>query len=198
MAAILFINKLKTSIRWRFIIIYVVLIVVAFVAVTFLTSRILEDNMLNLQVSERIQQVNDFSVNAAPYFSSKNVSTLYQLALDTGRELSGRVLVLDAEGVVQVDNFGTLNGTKLELREVVEVLTGTKDTSFGYHQISGESGRFWTAYYASAMVENSQTIGAVVFSKSIQDVVNNIDSIKNQYYLIFIFTTLVIIVLRCV
>ena len=178
--------------------IYVALTVAAFVTVTLLTSRILEDNMLNMQVSERIQQVNDFSVNAAGYFSAKNVNALYELSLKTGRELSGRVLVLDASGVVQVDNFGTMNGTKLELREVAEVLLGERDTAFGYHRISGDTGQFWTAYYASAMVENSRTIGAVVFSKSIQDVINKIDAIKNQYYLIFVLTTLVIIALSYV
>lgn len=149
--------------------------------------------MLNQRVASRMQKVNDFSVGIAADLSAKNADKLYQAALEKGRELSGRALILNEVGVVQIDSFSALNGTKLSIREVVEVLSATKDASYGFHKLQSESGgSFWAAYYTSAIMTGGETIGAVVFSESIEDVVSKVESIRGDYLLIFIGATLLI------
>ena len=124
----------RQSIRWRFIIIFIAIAIVAFAVVLMLTSRIVEENLLSQRVSEGVRQITDFSVGAAPYYTAQNADALYQMAVEMGREINGRVLLLNEAGVVQVDSFSMLNGTKLRGREVVEVLSGQKDSSYGYHR----------------------------------------------------------------
>ncbi len=109
-----------------------------------------------------------------------------------GQDISGRVMILDTYGVVQVDSFSRLNGTRLALPEVLEVLNGQKDTAYGFHKIDSDNSYFWSGYYASAIVEDSQVIGVALFSESIADVVSNINSIKQNYSAISCIAVLVV------
>ena len=80
--------------------------------------------------------------------------------------------MLNKSGIVQVDSFSILNGQKLEHREISDVLLGPDDTSYGFHQMTDEKGEtFYAVYYTSAIVYESETIGLVLFSDDIQDVV---------------------------
>lgn len=162
--------------------------------VTVLTSRIIEENLLQTQVDEGMQQTSNLSVRVALDFSEKNASTLYNLALEQGRESSARVLLVNNMGVVQIDSFSRLNGAQLKVREVIEVLTGVKDASYGYHVITPENGAsFWTVYYSAAILEDTQVIGAVVLAQSLQDVVTKTALVKTQYLLIFAACVIVIL-----
>lgn len=161
--------------------------------VTLFTSRIVEDSLLNQRVNQRMQEVNDFSVNVSGPLSRTDAESLYESAIAQGRDISGRVLIVNESGIVQIDSFSVLNGAQITSREVVEVLSGEKDASFGYHWIQSESGEdFWAAYYASAVILDSQTIGAAVFSENVQDLVDKAGLIRNQFLLIFAGATVVI------
>ncbi len=167
----------------------------AFSLVTVLTSAIIENNMLKSRASASLQDVNDFSVRVAGEFVSLNTKGLYEQALQKGQDISGRVLLLDCYGVVQVDSFSRLNGTRLAFPEVIEVLAGQKDTSYGFHKIHGNGSYIWSGYYVSAIVENSEVVGAVLFSQSIEDVVSNVNSIKQNYTIIYFVSVLAVAVI---
>ena len=119
--------------------------------------------MLRSQASASLQEVSDFSVRIAGDFVSLNTSGLYSQALAKGQDISGRVLLLDSYGVVQVDSFSQLNGSRMMFPEVIEVLSGQKDISYGFHKITSEGPYFWAGYYVSAIVESSEVVGAVLF-----------------------------------
>ncbi len=189
-------RKLWSSVRWRLLIIYLGISVAAFSFVTVLTTRIIEEDLISERVSQRIQEVMDISVSAAPELSNRNSSSLYALAMENGRALSGRILITDRAGVVQIDSFSTLNGTQLLGREILEVLTNKKDSSYGFHKIHAKDGSsFWAGYYTSAIIEDSETIGVVLLSQSIQDVVSNTESLRTQFIYAFLCTILGIIIL---
>ena len=145
------------------------MLVVAFALTLFSTSRILENNMLSLRIAESAQKANDFS-----------------LAVKEGLKIGGRVLVLDARGVVQVDSFSRLNGMRLSHREVQEVLTGGKGSSYGFHKIHRADGRIWSLNSSAAIMEESNLVGAVVLVQSVQDVVQSVHAIQASYYLIYL------------
>lgn len=167
----------------------------AFGIVTALTSTIVENSLVQRRVSDCIQAVNDFSVSVSQDFSSQNAKKLYETAVNTGREFSGRFLIVDRYGIVQVDSFSRLNGKQLSLREVMEVLAGSKDSSYGFHKIVSDDGYIWAGYYTSAVVENSEIVGVAIFSQALQDVIESTYAIKQQYILIYILTTAIVAVL---
>ena len=137
----------------------------------------------------------DLSVSAAPEMVELDAAALYELALTRGRETSGRVLFLNPAGVVQTDSFSVMNGRKLQNKEILEVLSGKKDISYGFHRIENSDGTyFWSVYYTSAMIHNSETVGVVVLSQSIQDVVDNANKIRSQFLYVFLIAIFLILV----
>ncbi len=186
------INKILTSIRWRFIIIYASLTAVAFVIITLLSVRITENNLLATKISNISQETGQLSVDIAQDFSTGNANSLYNEALMKSQKLSCRVIFVDKAGVVQIDSFSTMNAMRLDTRETREVLTGSKSDSYGYHRIkNGEDKSFWAMYYASAIIKDSQIIGAVIISESIQDVFDATQETAKNY--LMIYTTALII-----
>lgn len=189
-------HNIWSSIRWRLIIIYLGISIVAFTFVSVFTAQITEKQLIEERITVRTQQVMDISVSAAPELVNSNSSALYQLAVENGRALSGRIIITDAAGVVQVDSFSTLNGTQLLGREILEVLTDNKDSSYGFHRIHSDDGSvFWAGYYTSAIIEDSETIGVVLLSQSIQDVVKNTRALGTQFLYAFLFILVGIIIL---
>jgi signal transduction histidine kinase len=146
--------------------------VVAFAAVTLVIAYLAEDYLVNIRIRDQLKSTNSVAVSMAPYLSSSNSLKMHELAEDSSKKYGGRFLVLNKTGIVQVDSFSMLNGQKLEHKEVSDVLLGPGDTSYGFHKIVNDTGAFYSVYYTAAVVYNSETIGAVLFSDDIQDVVN--------------------------
>lgn len=132
-----------------------------------------EDYLVNIRVRDQLKNTNNVAVNIAPYLSSSNASNMYELAEESSKNFGGRFLILNKSGIVQIDSFSTLNGQKLDHKEISDVLLGPRDTSYGFHYIDDGTGEpFYAVYYAAAVVYDSETIGAVLFSDDIQDIVD--------------------------
>ena len=56
-----------------------------------------------------MQEVNDFSVNVSGPLSRTDAESLYESAIAQGRDISGRVLIVNESGIVQIDSFSVLN-----------------------------------------------------------------------------------------
>lgn len=184
---------MTTSIKWRFII-FLIILIIALALTLLITSRILENNMLHLRISDSAQKANDFSMTVAYDLSRNNAENLYKMAVEKGMDLNGRVLILDELGIVQVDSFSRLNGVQLSHREVWEVLVERKDSAYGFHRIPREEGRIWSLNYVSAIIENSEIVGAVVLVQSVQDVVQSVHSIQGSYYAIYLAVICILLV----
>ena len=145
----------------------------AFAAVTFVVAYLAEDYLVGIRISDQLKTTNSIAVSMAPYLNSSNSKKMYDLAEESSQKYGGRFLVLNKSGIVQVDSFSILNGQKLEFKEVSDVLLGTGDTAYGFYEIDDDGDEsFYAVYYTAAIVYNSDTIGAVMFSDDIHDVVN--------------------------
>ena len=123
-------------------------------------------------MDDQLSSANSVAVTVAPYLESGNARKMHELTQESTRQYGGRFLVLNRSGIVQVDSHSRLNGRKLEHKEVSDVLLGPGDASFGFHEIEDENGNeFYAVYYASAVVYETETIGAVLFVDDIEDVV---------------------------
>ena len=188
-------TRIFSSIKWRFILIYIVVVLLTFGAVITITSAIVENKLLQRKISESMQSASDLSAAVTQNFSANNAKELYTFAVEQSEELGGRVLIVDKYGIVQTDSFSLLNGYQLSTnKEVVNVLTGAKEADYGFHKISG-SGSSWTGYYVSAITQNAETKGAVLFSQSIQDVVAETNAVRLQYMGIYAISMAVTVVI---
>jgi two-component system, OmpR family, sensor kinase len=177
LATISRINNILYSIRWRFVFIYLFVAAATFAAVTLAVAFFGEDYLVKMRVSEQLKETDSVAVSIAPYLYSSNAKKMYDLTEEASKKYGGRFLILNKSGIVQVDSFSMLNGQKLEHKEISDVLLGPGDTSYGFHRIAnGEGGETYIVYYTTAIVYNSDTIGAVLYSDGVQDVVDTTKS----------------------
>ncbi len=167
---------------------------VAFYIVTFASSGIVESYLVSERVSERITDAGAFAVAIADDLASGNANALYKSALEEGQNLSCRVIVTNEIGIVQTDSFSTLNGTKLSQNEILDVLAHNMDSSYGFHEIEDGSQIFWSGYFSVAVMQSGEKIGCVVFSQSMQDVVDITESLRTQYTMLFLISSLILLI----
>ena len=101
-----------------------------------------------------------------------------------------RALALDKNGVVQADTRSLLNGTRLQRREVADVLSGA-EAGYGYY-LRGEDGepvsRFvigrlsgsMTGLYAVPMTRDGALIGVLVLVTASQDAYQALADVQRQ------------------
>jgi len=169
---------------------------VAFAAVTFVISYLAEDYLVSIRVRDQLKNTNNIAVSMAPYMSSANAKKMYELAEQSSKEFGGRFLVLNKSGIVQIDSFSLLNGQKLDHKEISDVLLGPLNSSYGFHKIdNGTEEPFYAVYYTSAIVSESETIGAVLYSADIQDVVELTEEFVNIVFLIVVAASLLVLII---
>ncbi len=187
-------NKKPTSIKWRFLS-FVIILAVAFFVATVMTSRILESNLLEIRVFDSAQKVNDISTAVTYDFVNHNSQSLYNYAVSQGLAANGRILLLDSSGIVQLDSYSRLNGTKMGNLEIYEVLEGDSDVSYGYHRIRNGDRDSWTLNSVSAIIDGSKTVGAAVLVQSIDDVVSGVNSVRIRYIIIYLVSLAIVVIL---
>ena len=172
---------------------------VAFAAVTFVISYLAEDYLVSIRVRDQLKNTNNIAVSMAPYLKSANAKKMYELAEQSSKEFGGRFLVLNKSGIVQIDSFSLFNGQKLDHKEISDVLLGPLDTSYGFHKIDDGTGEpSYAVYYTSAIVSESETIGAVLYSAEIQDVVDLTQEFINIVFLIVAGASLLVLIISVI
>lgn len=196
MVIILQINSIFSSIRWKIVLTYLVIIAVAFSFVNISVTRVLEKFLVDQRIKAQQKIVDNLAIQTAPYLESSDAEILLQIVTKSQQGLNGRILILNYDGVVQVDGFSELNGTRLAYREVQDIVSGIKDSSYGYHhldkplstpesatkstafQYKNQTKKMWVVYYTSVITYNTQRIGLLMLSVPVQDVMDQIGEIS--------------------
>ena len=182
------------SIRWRFVVIYLLLAGAVLGLVAIFVSSLVEDYFVNQRINSQITNVNKISVLVAPYLESSDASSLYNSLKLNGKDIGGRLLVLNNSGIVQADQFSAMNGLFLNYQEVNDVLQENKSLSYGFHLIDDNGNKFWAVYYTAGIRAEGQNIGVLVYSTSIQDVMDTLDKLKQQIIWIYLSACVVIVI----
>lgn len=182
-------NRLLYSIRWRFIIIYLIIIAIAFGILSIAVSSLFERYIVSQRVDDMKKDVSNIAVRLAPYLRQSDASEMFNIVSQSSQELGGRFLVLSNSGIVQADSFSTLNGMLREEPEVNDILYGNKLTSYGFHKIKseGDNSYYWALFCTSPILSNGNIIGVALYSNSIQDVVNATNNLQLDMVYIYIF-----------
>ncbi len=144
------------------------------------------------------------------YLSSQSVQIQEQLDIASA-DLGVHLMVLDASGKVQFDSQRKLNGFRMEITEVANILSLGETTSYGVHTLKTKdtAATFsllrllqpfdqqaqWQAYCASALTHNGRTIGVLLYSSPIQDLLQRVFALQDQmvmYFLVAAFVAMVI------
>lgn len=176
-----------SGMRMQLILVYMLIVAVAMGAMNLFFTRVLEQHQLGQHVRERQQIADSLAVMAAGKVSLMDTDDLYDFAVENGRNYGGRVLVLDAAGVVLADGHSELNGRQIAHREVVEVLSGVKDRAYGFHKHivntdDGKESTEWVGYYTAVVTYQTQRLGAVLLSIPVQSIVDSINEIRMQVW----------------
>ena len=132
-------------------------------------------------------------------FCDSRMEEIYHRLTEAGGELGSRLMVLDKNGKVQVDTYSQLNGSRLTIPEVVGVLATGKTADYGVHMLEAGSSRnllhfwqpynedaTWVSYCTAALTHKGQTIGVLVLSSPIQDMMNRLFELQNQMIMYFL------------
>ena len=191
------------SLRWRMLGIYLLVTVLVLVAISSLVSSLMEEFLVSQRTQDQLQETARLALEVAPYMSGADVDELFTYIEDRAYSMGGRVLVLDSDAVVQMDSASRENGFLLPYREVREVLREGKDSAYGFHHIlrGGDEGVFtqgdqsiWAVYYTVPLTISGHRDGAVLFSASIQDVVDSLNEVTRQITVIFVAVVIIIII----
>lgn len=185
-------NKMRTSVKWKFIFAYFIIIVAMLVMTAFITTRVIEDTLLYQEVTKGVNEIFDYSLDIADDLKNKDAQALYTSALQAGKDYNCRVLIVNEGGIVIADSYSLLNGTRIDTKEVREVVTGVSDTSFGYHKIDKEEGEQWAVYYVSSVLDGSDRLGAALFSRSLASITAATTKVTQQLAIFFILSILLV------
>lgn len=174
------------SFRWRFVLVNILLVAIAFGLTFAAVSSILNNYLLNQRVQEQIKNTRSLGVQVSSYLAQSDAAELYSIGLRSYDDGGGRMLVLNEAGIVQTDTFSEYNGYVFRFREVETVLQGDATSSYGFHEITSAGQSFWALYCTSSIIHDGQPIGVLLFSTSVQDVVDTAQMLQRNMFLVFL------------
>lgn len=197
------IRRFFGSIRFRMVIIYIAVIILAFVAVSGIVSGIVEDFLVSQRTGEQCEETERLALELAPILLENDTDALYAYTEERAKNMSGRVLILNENAVVQVDSASQFNGYRLPYREVRDILVSGRESSFGFHkltnvnQTSGNTLTFissqdWVVYYTAPITAEGALLGVLLYSASIQNVVDSVGNVSGRIGLVFILCAVLV------
>lgn len=179
-------DKVETvlaSIKGRFIVVYMVIMAVLLAFFNVSIINLVERSLVNRRVNELRVEVETVAANVAPEFAVYDAQDVYSYVRAVSDQNNARILVADSAGVVQVDAFSQVNATKLWYSEVDEVLDGG-EFAYGFHeQITIKDDKEqsqWLIYCVAPVIYDGTRIGVVLYSESVQDVMDMLTMIHKS------------------
>ncbi len=157
-------------------------------------SSLVENYLITQRIDDTKKDVRSISVQVAPYLVQSDATEMYNIVSQSSQDLGGRMLVLNDSGIVQTDSFSAMNGMHRTENEVYDILYGKNSTSYGFHKIPDNSGDgyFWAIYCTASVINNGKTIGVVLYSSSIQNVVQETENLRLQMLWIYLIACVII------
>ena len=180
------------SIRWRLLLAFLMIIGLSF---ALMSSR-LTGYVSNYLYEQRIRQdslsVERLASTAAPLFVSASGDAMNDALLSGAGELGGRLLAIDLDGKVQYDSHGQLPGTRLQLPEVLAILTGGQTSAYGIHHSSATetSGEEWVAYCAVPMLSGGETVGVLLYVSTVTELAESMNQVQRELGVTFLLAAL--------
>ena len=157
------------------------------------------DERVRTQRAE-LEQLGDL---AGPLYNRADIEALDTLITEHGRDITGRLLVLDTTGKVHLDSDHELTGTRFESDEVDAIVRRGQSVAFGVHE-SG-TGRMvntqgilftlnpsgqWNSYCSARLVSQDEVIGVLMLISPVTDMVTGLFGFRQQMLFYFLLIAL--------
>ena len=191
------------SIRWKILLAFFVIVGLSFaVAATNLTGLV-RDYLLEQRTREDSLLTEKAAAAAAPFFGVANPEEINRVLAENAETMDGRLILIDQDGKVQYDTLREMNGRRLQLKEVLQVLTGTAEQAYGIHapgekeasRMGGSEYNGHIAYSVHAMDGEDGQIGALLFVSRIQSVMDSLGTVQWQLISVFVLIAIAALVL---
>ena len=186
------IKAFLASIRVKILLAFFVVVGASFlVAATNLTG-VVSNYLKGQRTREDTQSVESLAAVYAPLFQSGDSSALNSRLQEDAQALDGRLMLLDTDGKVQFDSFNALCGRRLQIQEVLRVLSGGADAAYGMHRpgretvalMTGEDAEY-VAYGVHEMTGSWGPVGALVYVSRIQGMMDSLFHVSWQVNTVF-------------
>lgn len=157
---------------------------------------------------------NKLAEEVVPLYLASQTIELQQELEAASADLGGRLLVLDASGKVQADSLRQRNGSRMAIAEVADILSLGQTSAYGVHTLkeAEQAASFslirllqpfdgsaeWVAYCASALVDQNRTVGVLLYSSPIQDMMERVFNLQDRMVLYFLIAAFVAMVIALV
>ncbi|MDY5730205.1 MAG: HAMP domain-containing sensor histidine kinase [Eubacteriales bacterium] len=127
--------------------------------------------------------VEKMAVSVTQLFFNKDIEKLNIMLERLGGEYDARLMALDAAGKVWVDTFSKAEGMRIQLKEVADVLQGNSQ-SYGVYklqqnQVLDVAQYHWMNVCTVSIVTPEGLQGVLLYSSSLDDVMNNLNHLQN-------------------
>ena len=182
---------------------FFVVVGASFIVAATNMNGVVENYLISQRTREDSQAAENLAISYAPLFQNGDVTTLNARLQEDALGLDGRLLLLDTDGKVQYDSMNGLCGQRLQLREVLRVLSGEDTASYGMHRpgretvsrMTGEAEAEYVAYGVHEMEGSWGPLGVLVYVSRIQSMMDSMSQVSRQLNTVFVLIGVVALVL---
>ena len=164
---------------------FLIILGTSFAAMAALLTGLVSSTLYAQRTRQASLSAEKLAASAAPFFASADLEGAGALLHTAAADVEGRILLLDAEGKIQLDTQSQLEGLRTNVPEAINVLTGAQSRAFGVHPLAdGE----YAALCAAAMVHEGRMIGAVLLTTPVTELRQAILDVEEQLLTVFACT----------
>ncbi len=196
-------TKLFSSIRWKVLLAFFLIIGLSFLVMAGTLTNLLGNYLFEQRIRADRAGLEKLAVQVAPLLSRGEMTALSERLNRAGSDLSGRLLLLDADGKVQLDSYREAHGQRIEYPEVVSILLLGQTADYGVHSLkTGEEvamdnplsfgrGEEWVSYSTASVIQSSKVIGVLLLVSSVGEMMRNLYTLSDNLVLIFVVVAVV-------
>lgn len=183
-----------SSIRWKILLAFLLIVGVSFAVMASSLTNLVSNYLYEQRIRQDSLSVEKLASTVAPLLASARTSSLNDTIVSASGEMGGRILLVDADGKVQADSYALLTGTRLQLPEVLAILTGGESSAWGIHSLQDSTLETdpdqYVAVSSAAMPLNGRT-GVLVFISPVQEMVESLDQVQRQLLTVFLLVAVI-------
>ncbi len=196
-------RRFFSTLRWRVALAFLAIMIVSFGVMVMLLSGMVSEHLYSQRIRQDSYSVEKLATGIAPLFQSAAADSLTEELNEAAGELGGRLILLDANGKVQVDTYALLNGARIQTPEVLSVLTAGKSSAYGIHRLqeghfefpAAGVGTTQVAYCAALVMGTRGPLGALLYVSSIDEMAASLEQFQMRALSVLGGTALVVLAL---
>ncbi|HML46525.1 MAG TPA: ATP-binding protein [Clostridia bacterium] len=183
----------------------------AFYFIATSLTQLVGDYLFESKIRSERAKAEELAVTLAPYCAAGDADRLYTQMVEAGRQLGGRLVVLDMDAKAQVDTYSEYNGMRLSFPEVLDIVVDNQPIAHGFHYMESQGARIqrtwpdwirdkdrsheWIGYFTAPIEQDARRVGVLLYQTSVQDMMDNLTVIQDQMLLYFFGTAIVVLAL---